>query len=315
VAKKDDSTLNPAELRAVEKRARQLLDRASAWDRFPTPIEDLLAAAKLQVAPTSVFDPVRILAYIRNKTAIAADRIKTAISKIFGVYDPDESLIHIDDTVVNSKQNFLKLHETGHHELPTHRKAFSLFQDCEKNLAPETADLFEREANNFARFALFQGDRFTQFAADCAFEIKTPMKLAKKFGASVYASAREFARTNPRPCIVYILEPIEYVVGAGARAAVRRIEPSPSFRQQFGCPKDVEITLDHPLGRLLPLHRKMTRPCSFSVADLNGTNHECVGEAFDTTYNVLILIYPVQALTRTTIILPHGFREGLDQRP
>ena len=43
---------------------------------------------------------------------------------------------------------------------------FRLFQDCEKTLDPGIADLFEREANNFARFALFQGDRYAGMAAD-----------------------------------------------------------------------------------------------------------------------------------------------------
>ena len=74
---------------------------------------------------------------------------------------------------------------------------------------PRIADQFEREANNFARFTLFQGDAFASMAADCAFEIKTPMRLAKEFGASVYAGCREFARTHHRACVVYVLEPIE----------------------------------------------------------------------------------------------------------
>ena len=311
MTKPDDSSLDPHDLRAVEDLAKKLLDRASAWDRFPTPVDDILAAAKLQVAPTSIFDPARILAFIKTKAADAGHRIKSAISKVFGLYDGDERVIHIDDTVGESKQTFLKLHETGHHENPKHRKLFRLFQDCEKTLAPETADLFEREANNFARFALFQGDTYAKYAADCAFEIKTPMKLAKKFGASVYASAREFARTNSRACVVYILEPIEYVAGSGARAAVRRIEPSPAFIRQFGYPTDTCITLDHALGSLLPIGRKMTRPRSLSIADRNGENHECIAEAFDSTYNVLILLYPTRALTVTTIILPSGFKERL----
>ena len=150
MAKSDDSRLDPDQLRAVEKRARQLLDRASVWERFPTPIEDILAAARLQVAPASIFDPTRILAFVKNKTANAANRIKLAVSKMFGLYDAEESVIHIDHTVKESKQNFLKLHETGHHEIPAHKKAFRFFQDCEKTLSPETADLFEREANNLS---------------------------------------------------------------------------------------------------------------------------------------------------------------------
>lgn len=307
MTKRDDSSLDPGDRRAVEERARCLLDRANAWERFPTPIDDILAAARLKVAPTSIFDPQAILAYLTNKTADAGRWIKSAVSKVFGVYDGDDSVIHIDDAVGKPKQNFLKLHETGHHEMPTHRKVFRFFQDCDKTLDPEIADQFEREANNFARFALFQGDTFASYAADCELGIRTPMKLAKKFGASIYASAREFARTNHRACVVYVLEQIEYAIGHGARAAVRRIEPSPAYAAQFGNPPDTVITLDHVLGPVLPVGRKMTRPTAVSIPDLNGTRHECIAEAFDTTHNVIILLYPVRALTKATVILPVGF--------
>ena len=280
-----------------------MLDRADAWDRYPVPIDDLLAAADVTVAKYGAFDPASILAYIKGKAGDAATNIKSAVSKIFGIYDAGDNLIHIDDTVVESKQTFLKLHETGHHDIPTHKKVFRLFQDCEKTLAPDIADQFEREANNFARFALFKGDAFMEQAADHSFEIKTPIRLAKTFGASIYASAREFARTNPRACVVFVLEPIEYVEGAGAHARVRRIEASKSYVSQFGQPHATAITPDHPLGPILPIGRRMTRPTTLSITDKNGALHECVAEAFDTTYNILILLYPVKALTKSTFIL------------
>ncbi len=54
--KPDDSGLQPFELAAVERQARELLDRASAWNRFPTPVEDILGAARLRVAPRGMFD-------------------------------------------------------------------------------------------------------------------------------------------------------------------------------------------------------------------------------------------------------------------
>ncbi len=185
-----------------------------------------------------------------------------------------------------------------------HRRLFRFFQDCEKTLAPEVADQFEREANNFARFVLFKGATFAQFAADCPFEIETPIKLAKKFGSSVYAAAREFARTSHRACVVYVLEPMEFLPGHGVQAVVRRIEPSPSFVSQFGRPVDTVIGLDHYLGRVLPMGRKMIRPITLSIIDRNGAAHECVAEAFDTTHNVLILLYPIQALGKSTVVLP-----------
>lgn len=301
MTKPDDSSLTNQERMAVEKRAKSLLDRAAAWGRFPTPIEDILAAAQLTVAPKSMFDVSSMLAYIKQKTASATHTLKSALSKVLGIYDANEKVIHIDESVTDSKQTFLKLHETGHHELPAHRKVFTFFQDCEKTLAPEIADQFEREANNFARFALFQGGAFQERAADMPMELRTPMGLAKQFGASVYAAAREFARTHHRACLVYALEPIEYEAQHGARATVRRIEPSPSFHVQFGCPADEVIDVNHALGKLLPIGRKMTSPRRLVFRDLNGVNHECLGEAFATKYNVFLLIYVVKSLEGSSI--------------
>lgn len=306
MTKLDDSSLDPEDLRVVEERAKKLLDHADAWDRFPVPIDDILAAAKVQVAPTSIFDPAAIIAYVRGKAADTGTLIKSAVSNIFGVIDVEEALIHIDGTVVESKQTFLKLHETAHHNMPTHRKMYRFFQDCKMTLRPEIADRFEREANNFARYALFKGDTYAEFAADCAFEIKTPMKLAKEFGASVYASTREYARTNQRACVVYILEPIEYVGGVASRAEVRRIEPSPTFLSEFGCPTDTVIAPDHVLWPVVPIGRKMTWPTSVRIVDKNGTSRDCLAEAFDTTFNILILLYPVRARSAKTIIVPPG---------
>jgi Zn-dependent peptidase ImmA (M78 family) len=304
VTRTNDSSLDSHQRRAVEERAHSLLDRANAWNRFPTPIEDLLQTASVQVAASTAFDPGRVVAYLRGKAAEAGHRLKSAISKVLGLYDAGERVIHIDNTVAAAKQRFLKLHETGHHEIPSHRKIFRFFLDCEKTLDPGTADLFEREANNFARFVLFQGNTYAHLAADCSFELKTPIKLAKKFGASVYASAREYARTNSRACVVYVLEPIEFVPEAGAQARVRRIEASPSFVQRFGLPNDAVIKLDDALGRVLPIGRRMTRPQTVVIEDRNGVRHESLAEAFDTTFNVLLLLYPIRELTKPTIVVP-----------
>ena len=297
MAKADDSSLDPEELRAVHAAARRALDRASGWGVLPTPIGDILDAAKIRIAPASAFDPRRIMEYLIGKAERTAAVIKSAISKVFGICDADECLIHIDHNVRPSKQNFLKLHEAGHLELPSHRKIFRIFQDCEKTLEPEISDLFEREANNFARFVLFQGDSYREMAADHALAIKTPMKLARTFGASIYASCREYARTHRRACAVYVLEPITFCAESGVRAEIRRIEVSPSFAQRFGRPSETVITRYHSLGRVLPVGRRMTRPTMISITDRNGTAQECFAEAFDTTFNVLILVYPVRELT------------------
>lgn len=313
MTKADDNSLDPEQRRAVEARAKLLLDRAAAWGVFPTPIDDIVAAANLRVAPKSIFDLHGMAAYLKDKAIETGQQLKSAISKIFGLYDSNESIIHIDEDVVETKQNFLKLHETGHHELPTHRKLFKFFQDCEQTLAPEIADQFEREANNFARYAMFQGNGYADQARDYAMTIKTPMSLAKNFGASQYASAREFARTNHRACVVYVLEKPEYAIGDGFRAQVRRIETSEAFRIQFGIPSCTAVTPSHHLGKIIPLgKRRMTAPTSVMLTDRNGIRHDCLAEAFNTTFNILILLYPKSALTKSTIILPQNFKRNLD---
>ena len=306
MVKPDDSDLTPDQMREVEERASGLLNRAAGWNRFPTPVPDILETAQVKVAPMGVFDPIQVMEYIRSRAERTADSLKSALSKVLGIYDAPEQLIHIDNSVSEAKQTFLKLHEVGHHQIPWHRRLFQIFQDCNKTLSPETADLFEREANNFARFVLFQGTSYGEMAADHALEIKTPMKLAKKFGASIYASCREFARTNRRSCVVYVLEPIKYCESSGAEAEVRRIEASPSFERKFGIPRDTVISLDHPIGRVLPLGRRMSRPMSVSIRDRNGEMHECVMEAFDTTFNVVVLVYPNSSLAKATFIMPNG---------
>ncbi|MDE0449955.1 MAG: ImmA/IrrE family metallo-endopeptidase [Spirochaetaceae bacterium] len=300
----DDSTLDGDDLRAVEEQAQGLLDRADAWDRFPVPVDDILSAANVRVTPTGAFDPATIVSYLGGKAAVAGARIKSAIGKVFGLYDAKEAVIHIDNTVVDAKQTFLKLHEAGHHEIPTHRKLFRFFQDCNKTLSPEVADQFEREANNFARFLLFKGPTFAEHAADYPLDIKTPITLARTFGSSVYAAAREFARTNPRACVVFALEPIENDQGSGFRAPVRRIEPSPAFVAQFGRPTVEAVTPDHLLWPVIPIHRRMTKAVPLAVTDCNGQRHECLAEAIDTTYNILILLYPITALTTTMVPMP-----------
>ena len=306
MTRRDDSTLDPGDLRAVEKRAHALLDRADAWNRFPVPVEDILSTARVRIAPTNAFDPAAIMAYIQGKALDTGRRMKRAISKVFGLYDAEEAIIHVDSNVVEAKQTFLTLHETGHHDIPAHRKMFGLFQDCSLTLDPRIADQFEREANNFARFLLFKGPTFAKHAADCSFGIKTPINLAKKYGASIYAATREFARTNDRPCVVFVLDRLESIKGKGFGAPVRRIEASPTFGAQFGRITVDLITSDHFLWPALPIGRRMTRGVAVRITDVNGVYHECMAEAFDTTYNVLVLVYPRRALTAKTVVVPFG---------
>ncbi len=72
--------------------------------RLPTPMPDILEAAKLKIAPASAFDPRRIVEYLMGKAEHAAEALKSAISKVLGIYDADESLISFAVTHVRRRK-------------------------------------------------------------------------------------------------------------------------------------------------------------------------------------------------------------------
>lgn len=292
----DDSSLSSSELLKVETIAKNLLHRSDAWGTVPLPLEDILAAAKLKVAPYSIFDPRSIKAYVAAKGNQVAKTIKSALGKIFGILDASEEIIHIDDSLTPGKQLFLTLHETGHFELPHQRKLFRFFEDSEQELEPSIADQFEREANNFARFVMFNGEAFKQRAADMPLAFASIKKLQSQFKTSMYASIREYARTHHQVCFVAALEPAEVRHALGLCAPVRRVEVSSSYEQMFGRPQTTLITPGHALWPLVPLGgRRVTRPTTFILTDLNGDQHEFIGEALDTTFNILLFACPKKA--------------------
>lgn len=289
--RKDDSSLSHVERAFVESRAKMLLERADAWGVVPVPIDDLLSAAKLKVAPTSVFDPRAIAAYAVAQGKKAANLVKQAIGKILGILDAHEEVIHIDDSVLETRQRFLKLHETGHFELPHQRKIFRFFEDSKEELDPSIADKFEREANNFARYAIFNGDAYAARAADLPLAFSSVKKMQRGFNVSLYAGLREYARTHRHVCIAMAIEKPSLCPKNGWSAEIRRVETSLAFEQQFGRPQLPTIAKTHPFWPLVPFGRA-TRPTTIRLTDLNGDPHEFIGEALDTTYNILIFACP-----------------------
>ena len=275
----------------VEAAARSLLERSDAWGVVPVPIEDLLSTAKLKVATFSIFDPRAIAAYALAQGKRAATLVKKAIGKILGVLDAHEEVIHIDDTVSDSRQRFVTLHEAGHFQLPHQRKLFRFFEDSDTELDPSVADKFEREANNFARFALFNGNTFAERSADLPLAFSSVKKIHKTFKASLYAGLREYTRTHRHICIAMAIEKPTLCPINGFSAEIRRSETSLAFEEQFGLPKLSVITKRHPFWCLVPFG-KATRPTLFTLPDLNGDQHEFVGEALDTTYNILLFACP-----------------------
>ncbi len=305
MSRPDDSFLSPEQLANVRRHADRLVREAGARERFPTAIDDLMAAAKVTIVDDEILSESFLQRFIA-KAATGVATIKSALSKVLGLFEANDRLVVIDKNVPVPRVPFVKLHETGH-GMPHQSKMYALMQDCEKTLDPEITDLFEREANVFASEALFQGEVFAEQAHDREFGIKTAMALAKQFGASNYSTFRRYVMTNPRACCLVVLEPLVVVAGGEFRAEVRRLIASESFAKAFDTTKlALPVTGQHPLNSLVPRWKKqrIVAPKGLGLIDRNGDRRECVGEAFDTKHQILILLRDKGPLNTTMIVVP-----------
>lgn len=298
----DDSTLSTQEYARVRQEAEKLLRAAGALGQFPTPVSVVMDAGKVTLAVEDVLNE----GFVRTMRRKAGKALKSALSKVLGLFDARERLVFIDRAVQAAKQTFLKLHETAHAVLPWQRSLYAVVEDGEQELDPDIAELFDREANVFATEVLFQLDSFTREAADYDFGIRTPLKLQRKYGSSAYAAIRRYVSKNHRDCVLLVLDPPEFTDGDGFRASLRRPVASPSFKMKFG---DLNwpscFTPGDEIGAMVPVNgRRMSGARPITLVDRNGVRHECIAEAFATPYQVFVLVHAVRTLPRTAIITP-----------
>jgi Zn-dependent peptidase ImmA (M78 family) len=305
VTRPDDSLLDVHQLATVQRYADRLLRDASAHGVFPTPIDDLLAAAKLTVVDDEVLNENFLKQFV-HKAKAGLDSIKMALSKVLGLFESHEGLVVIDKNAPKPRVPFIKLHEAGHGTLPHQRKMYRLIYDCEKTLDAEITDLFEREANVFASEVLFQGKVFAQEANDQEFGIKVPMALARKFGASNYSAFRRYVITNSNACCVVVLDQSVHHINGGFTAEVRRVVMSKSFETIYdGKILCTAVTGSHPLAQAVPATgKRMSFGREIVLSDRNREDRVCLVEAFDTKHQVLILIRDIGPRTRSGIVLP-----------
>ena len=299
--KKDDCTLSLDDYEKVRREAKRILIESNAIGRFPTPMADIMAVARVEVVDDNILDE-GFLSKLRRKAGRA---LKRAISATLGLLDVRGRFVFVDKTVLAVRQTFIKIHEAGHFVMAWQRKLYSLVEDCEKTIAPEIDDHFDREANVFTSEVLFQLDTFTREAEKFEFGIKVPIRLSKKFGASIYASIRRYVSKNWRACVVLVLEPPILIQGIGFQADLWRVVHSDKFIEMFGkIDWPIRFTPDDEIGAMIPIEgRRMSAPREIGIRNINGELCECIAEAFTQTYQVFVLIHAVKTLTETKIIL------------
>lgn len=293
----DDCSLTPPQLARVRAEAERALREAGALGVFPTPVDRIMAVAKVEEVREDVLNP-GFIARLRSTVEQAGGALKRAVNKVMGLFHASAGLVFLDQTLMAVKKRFVRLHEAGHGFLPWQRPMYALVEDCDKALDEQAAALFDREANVFAAEVLFQLDHFRDVAEGEKFSIWTPVKLAKTFDASIYACVRQYVSKNHRACAVVVLNMPEMVEGDGFRATLRRAIQSESFTSTFGAYAWRSVyTPDDDIGALVPLNGyKSSGKRALVLVDQNGDRHECVAESFTQTHQVFVLIHAVRTL-------------------
>ena len=302
MARPDDGRLGRQQYARVRGEAEQLLRKADAIGTFPTPVDEVVDAGRIAVAAENILDEE----FLRAARRGAGAALRRAAAKVIGLFDARERRVFIDRSVLPVRQTFLKLHETGHAVLPWQRDIYAVIEDSEKELDPDTAELFDREASVFAAEVLFQLDGFMNEARDMPFGMSAPIDLSHRYGASIYASVRQYVSKHPSECAVIVLNAPEFAEGDGFQASLRRVVSSPSFRKRFGeldLPR--RFTPDDEFGDMVPVGTaRSSDPREIGLVDRDGVRHECVAESFTNTYQVFILIHVARTLAKSTVVVP-----------
>jgi hypothetical protein len=298
----DDCSLTADERLRIRREAERALREAGALGVFPTPVRQIMEVAKVTEVDEDVLNP----GFIARLRGSVSGALKMAVGKIQGVFHAVAGLVYLDQSLYELRKKFVRLHEAAHGFLPWQRPMYALVEDCEQALEPDTAELFDREANTFASEVLFQLDTFRDLAEQKPFEIWTPIKLARKFDASLYASIRQYVSKNWRCCAVLVLNMPKPAEGAGFRAPVRRFIQSDSFTEKFGKAHWKTVyTPDDPIGALVPVaQQKSSGKRLLVLTDSNGDRHECIAESFTQTHQVFVLIHAKEILTTSMVLLP-----------
>jgi hypothetical protein len=123
--------------REIERHTRELLKRAGTKGQFPTPVDDIVAAAGLEEPKDSMLSRLVI--------AEAPAHLRRALRRLTGrvraVLDRKAREVHVDPSIHNAgRAAFHKLHEVGHDTLPW-QKALG-YADDDATLSPSIKLLF-----------------------------------------------------------------------------------------------------------------------------------------------------------------------------
>lgn len=285
-------------IKDIENISYDILKSSKSWGVFPTPVDRVVDYSNLMLNTN-----VDVSQIHHGYLSKATDALKSALSKIRGLFDRSENTIFLDLSLPDQKKNFVKLHEVGHGILPCQNRTTE-FLDDDKTLDFSHSEEFEAEASTFASSTLFQLDCFENEMEKLEFGIKSAMALAKKFGGSNHATIRRYVEKSNNRCSLLVLKDVS-AKGTVANCKFRDYFQLAKFTKQFGTigwPE--EFGFNWPFLQDYYFRKKMKWGAEISLTTSGGVvdfNYDF----FDTTYNAFVLIYPKGEKTggRTKVVI------------
>ena len=137
-------------IKDIEKISLEILKDSKSLDVFPTPIDRIVSYVDLKVS--SNIDISQIHEGYKSKYP---DALLRALSKVRGLLDRKEKKVYLDLTQLDSRKNFVKLHEVGHDVLPWQQRCFDVLDDDDESLKLDTREEFEAEASKIFNILSF----------------------------------------------------------------------------------------------------------------------------------------------------------------
>jgi len=179
----------------IDAEVTRLLAEAGALRRFPTPVEDLVAAQQLRlIGPEASFFSQAMLDEAPPELWAKMVPLK---NKVLAMIDRHERTIRLTAGGVAARQRFTLCHELGHDLCPWHDERY--YVDGALQLSPAVRALFEREANYAGAALLYQQDVFDEVARHYRMTFGEVKALAGVLGGSIEATLRRHVERHRAP--------------------------------------------------------------------------------------------------------------------
>jgi len=272
----------------IVKIADRALRAAGARGKLPTPIEDLIRAAKVDDRDT---DGV-LRRFLSSLSEGGRAFFRSSIQKVRGIADLRERAVYVPSDTA-PRQRFAKGHELGHQLIPWHHigadKVSSYYQDDDYTLSPLVQDIFDIEANLFSSEIIFQGRQFTQQARDYHPSFDAVFFLADLHGASRQATLRRYIEEQDEMLagISYLPSRYTHVDGLPILRAPRIVGSRVFVRKYGSIQLPTAIRPDHPWAEA----RNSREICRGEIdLDCGGSSVRFEWQAWWNTYALLVLL-------------------------